>query len=144
MTKKKKKVVNRRFARKGEYDSVLKTIEKRGKCPFCPDNFKYHKNPILKKRCGWFVTKISWPYKNTKHHFIIISDKHRENIQELIGKDMESILYLAKWIVSRYKIRGGGLAMRFGNSLYTGATVCHIHAHLIVPKRGKTVNFPIG
>jgi len=38
--------------------------------------------------------------------------------------------------------------MRFGDSDYTGATVTHLHLHLMVPKlkRGKalTVEFPIG
>lgn len=39
--------------------------------------------------------------------------------------------------------------MRFGNTDYTGATVSHLHAHLIYPevdksKKSKTVNFPVG
>jgi len=40
--------------------------------------------------------------------------------------------------------------MRFGDSSVTGATVLHIHAHLIVPKinektkKARVVRFPIG
>jgi diadenosine tetraphosphate (Ap4A) HIT family hydrolase len=141
---KKKKVVDPRYARKGEYKDVIETIDKEGKCPFCPDNFKYHKHPVLKRHGKWFLTKISWPYKNNKFHFIIIGEKHRENISELTANDMNNILLLVKWAVNKFKIRGGAIAMRFGETSYTGATVCHIHAHLIVPKKGKTVNFPIG
>ncbi len=141
---KKKKVVDPRYARKGEYKDVIETIDKGGKCPFCPDNFKYHKHPVLKRHGNWFITKISWPYENHKFHFIIVREKHGENISELTANDMNAILLLVKWAVNKFKIKGGAIAMRFGETSYTGATVCHLHAHLIVPKKWKTVNFPIG
>lgn len=142
---KKKKVVDIRFARRYKgYHKVIKTIEKEGKCPFCPGNFKYHKHPILKKQRDWFITKISWSYKNTGFHFIIIGKKHKEKISELSGSDMKDILFLAQWTAKKYNIKGGAIAMRFGKTDYTGATVCHLHAHFIVPKKRKTVNFPIG
>ena len=137
-------MVDPKYAKSGEYRKVIETIKKQGKCPFCPDNFKYHKHPILKRHGRWFLTKISWPYKNNKFHFIIIGDKHRENISELTAIDMKNILFLVKWAVAEFKIKGGAMAMRFGETSYTGATVCHLHAHLIVPLKGKTVNFPIG
>jgi diadenosine tetraphosphate (Ap4A) HIT family hydrolase len=143
---KKKKVVDIRFAKKrGGYRNVIAEIEKEGKCPFCPDNFKYHKkHPILKKYGDWFITKNNWPYKNIEFHFVIISRQHKEKISELSGNDTKEILFLAQWVVKKYKIKGGAVAMRFGETDYTGATVCHLHAHLIVPKKRKTVNFPIG
>ncbi|MFA4890387.1 MAG: HIT domain-containing protein [Candidatus Paceibacterota bacterium] len=142
---KKKKVVDARFAKKRDgYHSIIKTIEKEGKCPFCPDNFKYHKHPVLKKQGNWFITKISWPYKNSGFHFIVISKKHKEKISELSSGDIKDILSLAQWVAKKNKIKGGAIAMRFGETDYTGATVCHLHAHLIVPQKRKTVNFPIG
>ncbi len=137
-------MVDPKYAKTREYRKVIETIQKQGKCPFCPDNFKYHKHPIIKKSGDWFLTKISWPYKNHKFHFIIIGEKHRENISELTPTDMKDILFLIKWAAARFKIKGGAMAMRFGETSYTGATVCHLHAHLIVPQKGKTVNFPIG
>lgn len=142
--KQKNKVVDRRFAKDKKYDSVLGEIETKGKCPFCPDNFKYHKHPILERSGTWFITKISWPYENSRHHFIIIKKRHAENISELADDDMKDILFLTNWAIFKFRIKGGAIAMRFGKTDYTGATVCHIHAHLIVPKKGKTVNFPIG
>jgi len=142
---KEKKIVDPRFAKgRGEYENVINTIKETGKCPFCPNNFKYHKHPTLKKRGDWFITKISWPYKNHKCHFIIIKKSHVEDISELKAKDMENILFLSKWAVKEFKLKGGGLCMRFGDTNFTGSTVCHIHAHLITPIRDKTVNFPIG
>ncbi|MEK7642256.1 MAG: hypothetical protein AAB392_00455 [Patescibacteria group bacterium] len=144
-----KKVVDTRFAKSKEYNKVLSTIESTDKCPFCPDNFRYHKKPILKQMGGWFITKSSWPYKNAKNHFLGISKKHKERFSELNSKDFESIKKLISWANTKFKIKGGAFALRFGDTNYTGATVCHLHFHLITPKLNsrklsETVNFPIG
>ena len=145
-----KKVVNPKFAKSKDYQKVLKTIEETAKCPFCKSNFKYHKKLILKKEKSWFVTENTWPYKNTKHHFLIISEEHKEEFNELSPADFEIVFKLANWLIKKYKIKGGGFLLRFGELIYTGATVCHLHFHLIVPKidkknkKTKVVYFPIG
>jgi diadenosine tetraphosphate (Ap4A) HIT family hydrolase len=145
-----KKIVNKTYTKeRGEYEKIISSIEKKGKCPFCPDNFKYHKEPILKKENHWFLTKNSWPYKNTKYHFIIIGKKHKENFSELNENDFKSVKRLTNWALKKFKIKGGALTIRFGDTDHTGATVCHLHFHLISPKldkenKVKTVNFPIG
>lgn len=146
----KKKVVDIRHAKSEDYKEVLNNIEKIGKCPFCKENFKYHKHPILNRKTGWFITKSTWPYKNTRYHFLIISEKHKESLNQLNLLDLRAVSYLIKWIIKKCKIRGGGLALRFGDTIYTGSTVCHLHFHLIVPginkktKRVKAICFPIG
>lgn len=144
-----KKVVDKTYAKSEEYRKTLEVIEKTAKCPFCKDNFKYHKNDILKKQKNWFITKCSWPYKNSKFHFLIISEKHKENFIDLKQTDFSTVSGLMNWTIKKYRIKGGALSLRFGNTKYTGASVCHLHFHFIVPeldknKRAKTVNFPIG
>ena len=144
----KKKFVNVNNARKGEYKKIIAQIANTGKCPFCKENFKYHKKPIYKRRDEWFLTNNSWPYKNSKHHLIILGDKHKEHFFELTKKDLAAVRFLTNWAIKKWKIPGGGLAMRFGDTDYTGASVSHIHFHIISPKRGSkknsAVNFPIG
>ena len=145
-----KKVVNSKYAKSKEYGKVLKIIEKTEKCPFCKENFKYHKKPIFKKEKGWFITDNSWPYKNTQYHFLIISQKHKEKFSQLNSSDFRSVFKLTNWAIRRYKIKGGALNLRFGNPLYAGSTVYHLHFHLIVPrinkktKKAKVVYFPVG
>ena len=142
--------VNINNARKGEYKEVIEKIAKTGKCPFCRENFKYHKKPIFKRKRDWFLTEVSWPYKNAKCHLMILGEKHRENLSELKKEDFAAVSYLANWAIKKYKIKGGALAIRFGNTNFTGASVAHLHFHLISPeinkktKRAKIVNFPIG
>ena len=161
----KKIFVNIKNARKGEYKKVIEEIAKTGKCPFCKENFRYpsrgegsrrknffayHKKPIFKRKNGWFLTRVNWPYENTRCHLMILGEKHRENFSELKKKDFEAVFYLTRFAIKKYKIKGGALAIRFGDTDYTGASVAHLHFHLICPKinkktrRSKTVNFPIG
>lgn len=146
----KKRVVDRHYAKSTTYGRVLETIEEEGLCPFCPANFRHHKNPILRRSGKWFITKNSWPYKKTRHHLLIISSEHKEQLGDITEKDMLDIFKLLRWAEHKFKIPGGALAMRFGKTSHTGATVNHLHCHLIVPelnrktKRAKTVTFPIG
>lgn len=146
-----KKVVDLRFAKKRKsYLKTLETIQETGKCPFCPENFLYHKKPVLNKNGGWIITQSSWPYPNAKYHFLLIPEKHKEELGEFDSSDLGAILKLANWVIEKYKIKGGGLSLRFGDSLYTGASVCHLHFHLLVPKidkkrkKAKAVYFGIG
>jgi diadenosine tetraphosphate (Ap4A) HIT family hydrolase len=145
-----KRVVNKRFAKgKGEYEKVINAIEKEGRCPFCAEELKYHKKPILKKEGSWIITENGWPYKNAKHHFLMINQPHKENFNEISTEDFESFRKLLNWAIKKYELKGGAFAMRFGDTDHTGATVSHLHAHLISPKLDKakkslTVNFPIG
>ena len=107
-------VVNTRFAKTDQYRKVLEIYKKAGNCPFCKKEFKKLGKPMLKKYKGWFATDNNWPYKNTRYHFLIVSEKHREKLQEFRKNDFEAVLYLAQWLVKKYRIKGGGLALRFG------------------------------
>ena len=144
-----KKVVDKTYAKSKEYKKTLEVIEETAKCPFCKKNFKYHKKKILKKEKNWFITESSWPYKNSKFHFLIISEKHKEEFSDLKTSDLNTVSNLVNWAIKKYKIKGGALSLRFGDTKYTGASVCHLHFHFIVPelgknKKAKTVNFPVG
>jgi diadenosine tetraphosphate (Ap4A) HIT family hydrolase len=148
--KKNKAGIALQFAKTKGYKKILEDIISTGKCPFCTDNFKYHKKPILKKYNGWLATENSWPYPGTKHHFIFISENHKSKFSDLSNKDMLAVKYLINWVIKKFKVKGGGLMLRFGDQIYTGATVSHLHFHLIQPqlkpksKKAKTIWFAIG
>lgn len=142
-----KSLVDPRNARAEGYKQVIEEAIAEIACPLCPP-MKWHPNPILKDDGKWLITKNSHPYPDTEHHFLVISRRHIEFLSDLSTKDLESILSLVKWAAKKFYIKGGGLTMRFGDTLYTGATIKHLHAHLIVPKvEGNQVSpvyFPIG
>ncbi|MBI2592575.1 MAG: HIT domain-containing protein [Candidatus Colwellbacteria bacterium] len=143
-----KKLVNLRYAKGSKYGETLKEIKTAKVCPFCPKTFKWHTKPTLRRTKNWLVTENFNSYKNARYHFLVISKSHKEGFQDLTLPDWRQISELVRWAIRKYKIKGGGLILRFGDSNYTGATVTHLHLHLIVPqlKRGKAlrVEFPIG
>jgi len=142
--------VNSTYAKNGVYAETIKSIQGRKVCPFCPEVFpgQWHTNPILRRSGNWLITRNMFPYTNTQEHLLIVGNRHIEELAQLGKGDFADILKLAKWATMKLGLPGGLLAMRFGDSAYTGATVKHIHAHLVVPKQieGSTqvVNFPIG
>ena len=143
-----KKLVDPHYAKGGEYQRVMVEIQKARVCPLC--HMRWHKNPILRRKGGWFITKSTGPYQNADHHFLVIGKRHRESLDTLSANDFRDAIFLMRWAVRTFKIRGGAIALRFGDTRFTGATICHLHFHLIVPKldrkkkRARLVQFPVG
>ncbi len=147
-TPKKAPHIDSRNARTERYKKVLSDIAHAQVCPFCPESFKWHTKPILKREGSWLITENFQPYPNAKYHFLLVGGKHKESLAELTAEDLKSVIKLTNWATQEFDIKGGGLTMRFGETLYTGATVRHLHAHLIVPTvdndQVSPVYFPIG
>lgn len=114
------------------YGEVISKINNDGVCPFCPENLKlYHKNPILKEGDFWLVTENMYPYKNAKYHFLLIYKKHIEDIAGIETEGWLELKNILNNINTDYEIKGGSFFFRFGETKYTGATVSHLHSHLI-------------
>lgn len=140
--------VNLGNARNDEQRGVMENIEATGDCPFCPDNLhKYHKEPILREGKHWLVTPNQWPYKHTRVHLLAIATYHAEDITDLREGSLDELQTHLQWASAEYQIAAGGLAMRFGSVDHNGATVRHLHAHIIVPELelgvGEEVRFRI-
>lgn len=146
--KRKNRVVNPGPAKGKRYKRILHEIQGAGVCPFCPETFRWHTKPILGRLGDWLITENFNPYKNARCHFIIVKKTHQEHFGELSPADWKDLSALVRWAIKKFKIQGGGFMLRFGDTAHTGATVRHLHAHLIAPKmkdgRAKPVNFPIG
>jgi ATP adenylyltransferase len=115
-----------------KYSSVISDIQKDGVCPFCPDQLKkYHKNPIIDETKYWLVTNNMYPYKNAKHHILLIHKNHIENMQEMSAEAWTELHDIFLRAIERSKIPGGTMFIRFGDTKFTGASVTHLHAHLV-------------
>jgi len=103
-------------------------------CTFCLDRFEYyHDAPIIKEGGYWIVTDNDYPYDNTKHHTLFILKRHAENIEELTSLEWAELRKLIQEFKKEHLISGGAIFLRFGEEKYSGGTLPHIHAHLIVP-----------
>ncbi|MCK9497841.1 MAG: HIT domain-containing protein [Candidatus Colwellbacteria bacterium] len=131
---KNKSFCNTGNARNSEQLGVMKSINKNGYCPFCPENFtKNHKKPIIFDGKHWFVTENQWPYSAAKYHFLAITKNHIENLTELPKGAGNELIDICRYIEDKYGINSGAICMRFGDIELNGATVNHLHAHLLVP-----------
>lgn len=126
------------------YGKVIDKIKEDGVCPFCPENLsKYHKGPILKEGVYWLLTKNMYPYEGAKHHILIIHKKHIEKFNEIIPTAWDEAKSLIEFFAKKENIFGGTFMMRFGDTAHTGASVSHLHAHLISPDMENKKRKPI-
>ncbi len=136
-------------ARLDEQRNVMKKIMAEGHCPFCAENLtRYHKQPILRDGKYWSLTYNQWPHANTKLNLLIIYKAHAENLSQLDPRSGNELLEILTWAATEFKVPGGGVGIRFGNTDYSAGSVNHIHAQFFVPDREnpefEPVRFKIG
>jgi diadenosine tetraphosphate (Ap4A) HIT family hydrolase len=141
--------INLDNSRRNDQREVMETIKDNAECPFCEDNLhKYHKAPILRQGELWTFTNNQWPYEHTQYQFLAITRQHIQRLEELPSGSFDELLGHFQWAEQEFQIAYGGLTMRFGDIRQTGATVNHLHAHMIVPEpdlsRAEKVRFKIG
>ncbi len=126
------------------YKKVIEKIQQDAVCPFCPDQLEnYHKNPTLKEGAFWTLTTNMYPYKNAKHHFLLILKAHKIDTKELSNEEWTELHNHINWLVDMHDIPGGSFMMRCGDTSMTGASVTHLHAHLITPDFNNPDREPI-
>jgi len=134
---KNKSPVNLNHSRGENQRKNMEESLKVGVCLFCPKHIKkYHSSPIEKNGKFWMVTKNDYPYEGTKHHYLFIYRKHIDSLAKITTEGMKEFLVHLKWLEKKFKIQGGSILMRFGDSNRTSATITHLHAHLIVGGKG--------
>ena len=115
-----------------DYAVELKSIETAGICPFCPENVKKYLNKtIYREGRHWLIADATYPYKNAKHHFILVHHAHIENAFEISEEGWLELKEFIDWIRGLKEIPGVTLIMRSGDTSCTGATVRHLHASLV-------------
>ncbi len=136
MNKKKRFVDLKAAEGRNAYAAVIKKIIKDGVCPFCPKYFlTYHTRPILRSSKHWLVTENMAPYTGADHQYLFILKKHFETVTEISETAWKELLLHLRWLVRTYKLPSGGFFMRFGDARYSGASVAHLHAQLVVGTR---------
>lgn len=127
--------VDLNHARSEEQLEVMKGIRDRKECPFCTENLsKTHRQEILRKGAHWILTRNQWPYENTIEHLLAIANYHAETISDLREGAFEELQDHVSWAEKELDIKSGGVCIRFGDITQNGATVNHLHAHIIVPR----------
>jgi ATP adenylyltransferase len=141
MKKKPESTVNLAHARNKKV--VYEKIVKDKVCPFCVDfskkgaSFTYHTKPILIDGVHWVVTENFNKYRGTKYHFLLVHRKHLSSFSELRAPALKELVSLTKQIEEKFSMPAGVLMFRFGDTDYTGGSVNHFHAHLVLGVKRK-------
>ncbi len=107
-------------------------IAKDGVDPFDWDILpKYHKPPVLRRGKSWLVTENEFPYEGTSVHLLLIHRKRIRFPSKITSAAWAELRQHLAWIEKRYALDSASLLMRFGNPDNTGASVDHLHAHVI-------------
>lgn len=137
-------VENSKVIERSGYTQTLEEIIAGGFCPFCEEHlFKHHQRPLLFKSRHWLVTENSWPYKGSRHHILFIVRKHIERTEDLSPAVWSDLQKVYRSLVTQYRLKGATLMMRSGNTRFTGASVSHLHAHLVVGSPRTRITKPI-
>nr|AIA17319.1 HIT domain protein [uncultured bacterium] len=125
--------VNLDNARFDNQRQVMEEIKTTGDCPFCQENLaKYHSKPVIRESTHWSLTENAYPYDGAKYHFLLIAKIHGETLADISPNAGADLFKLLAWVEKKYAIESGAFALRFGDIRYNGASVRHLHVHLIV------------
>jgi ATP adenylyltransferase len=116
-----------------KYRRTLQAIKESGECPapFCKEVGNNHEHPTLLSWGYWKVTLNSFNYQNSKYPFLLILKEHVEEFSKVSPEAWSELQRLINHLVETYKLKGYTLLWRLGESSHTGASVKHLHAHLI-------------
>lgn len=133
-------IENATVVKRSDYTNTLNAILDGGFCPFCEEHlFKHHIKPLVYKSRHWLVTENAWPYAGVTFHFLFITRKHVEAIEDVSSAVWNDLHALYRKLVKQKRLVGATLMIRSGDTKITGASVNHLHAHLVTgAKRTKT------
>jgi ATP adenylyltransferase len=111
----------------------MRRLDAEGICLFCPDGLARHpRQRILFRTRHWAVTPNEFPYQGTSLHLLLVPDQHAGDLLDLT-EDVRRDFWEALQAVARvHQLRHYGLGVRNGDCRYTGATIGHVHAHVLV------------
>lgn len=122
-------------AREAEQLERMRELRRQGKCFFCDSNYLAIGAPDAKLYLRhWFVRDNDYPYPGTVRHVTIIPYRHVKNLRELTPEEWSELLHAIKRVEENYELhdKGESIFARSGDMAYTGATIDHLHFHLLV------------
>jgi ATP adenylyltransferase len=120
-------------ARTDEQRAEMARLDAAGICLFCPEQLASHpRQRILLSTRHWTATPNEYPYAGTSLHILLVPHQHVGDLLEL-GDEVRADFWVALAAVAEASgVHHYGLGIRNGDCRFTGATVRHVHAHVLV------------
>lgn len=120
-------------ARTPEQLAEMERLERLGICLFCPEAVTtLHSQPIHWEGEHWTVISNAFPYNGTSLHLLLVPKVHVSDMIDLPSEAQQEFWTALSEIRQIYGLTHYGLGVRSGDCRYTGATIRHVHAHLLV------------
>jgi len=120
-------------ARTDEQRAEMAKLDAAGICLFCPEYLaRQEEQRIVLSTRHWTVTPNRFPYTGTSLHMLLIPDQHAPGLLELSDEVRADFWVALAAVAEASELRYYGLGVRNGDCRFTGATVEHVHAHVLV------------
>lgn len=111
----------------------MKRLDAAGVCLFCPEYLASHpRQQVLFSTRHWTVTPNEFPYGGTSLHLLLVPHQHASDLLELGDEARGDFWAALAAVVDGYGLSHYGLGVRNGDCRFTGATIRHVHAHVLV------------
>ena len=112
----------------------MRSLEARGVCLFCPDGLG--RQQVLLRTPHWTAIPNDFPYQGTALHLLLIPHQHATDLLDLPAAAQQDFWAALGALRDRYQLQHYGLGVRNGDCRFTGATIRHVHAHVLVAQPG--------
>lgn len=117
---------------RAQYEEMV-GLESEGVCIFCPEHYGRNSGKvILLENKSWSVAANDYPYTGTAHHLLLLPHEHVTSMLDLSTVSRGDFWDILDLVDTSYGLTYFGLASRNGDPRFTGATINHLHVHIIV------------
>jgi len=111
----------------------MRRLEAAGICLFCPAALREHaRQRVTFETRHWAVTPNAFPYQGTRLHLLVVPHQHANDMLDLDDEALADFWAVLRQVRERFDLGHYGLGVRNGNCSFTGATIAHVHAHVLV------------
>jgi ATP adenylyltransferase len=119
--------------RTAEQLAEMERLEAAGICLFCPQSLREHaRQRVIAETAHWSVTPNAFPYPGTRLHLLVVPRQHVTDMLDLDEAALADFWVALRAVRQRFGLDYYGLGVRNGNCRFTGATIAHVHAHVVV------------
>jgi ATP adenylyltransferase len=130
--------------RTAEQLAEMQRLQAAGLCLFCPEGLRWHaRQRILWETSHWTVMPNEFPYRGTSLHLLLVPHEHANDILDLGSASQRDFWNALAMIRERFDLKHYGLGIRNGDCRFTGATVTHVHAHVLVGDTASATEVPV-
>jgi ATP adenylyltransferase len=111
----------------------MRRLEAAGVCLFCPRELDRHAGAAgFLRTAHWTVMPNDFPYAGTSLHLLLLPRAHVRDMLDLAADAQADFFTALGAAREHYGFGHYGLGVRNGDCRYTGATIVHLHAHVVV------------